>query len=143
MESAAIRRKTVLCPRPAFLLRNRRDRNTAELYHGQKPGRLRDKASLCVTNDTRSEVTAAVHWALRDADSNILKEGSHEVHVAPLGVQWLGEMDFHKTDVLHHYLSYDLAVDGAPSQWAQYCLPHQSISRFAIRPFAASGTAKP
>ncbi len=72
------------------------------------------KASLCVTNDTRSEITATVRWALRDADSSILKEGSHEIRVAPLGVQWLGEMDFHKTDVLHHYLSYDLTVDGAP-----------------------------
>lgn len=70
------------------------------------------KATLCITNDRLEEINATVCWALRHCDGSILKEGQEEIKVAPLSVLWLKEMDFEKTDVEHHYLSYELQIKG-------------------------------
>jgi len=69
------------------------------------------KATLCITNDSLEEINATVCWALRHCDGSIIKEGQEEIKVAPLSVLWLQEMDFEKTDVEHHYLSYELLID--------------------------------
>ena len=70
------------------------------------------QAQLCVTNDTMAEVTGIASWALRDHTGKILKEGSTEVTVPALSVVWLDNMDFHKTDVDHNYMSYEFIVNG-------------------------------
>lgn len=70
------------------------------------------QAQLCVTNDTMAEVTGIASWALRDHTGKILKEGSTEVTVPALSVVWLDNMDFHKTDVDHNYMSYEFTVNG-------------------------------
>ena len=70
------------------------------------------KAQLCVTNDTLKEIIGTVHWALRNNTGAVIKEGHEEISVPALSVLWLDEMDFEKTDVVHHYISYDLSVDG-------------------------------
>jgi len=68
------------------------------------------KAQLCVTNDTLVPVTGLVKWALRDSSGNILQENSQEITVPALSAMWLEEMDFAKTDVENHYMSYAFEV---------------------------------
>lgn len=70
------------------------------------------KAQLCVTNETRSDVTGEAVWALRDSTGKILKEGKTPVKVPALSAVWLEEMDFCKTDVDNNYLSFAFLVGG-------------------------------
>lgn len=70
------------------------------------------KAQLCVTNETRGDVTGEAVWALRDNSGKILKEGKTALTVPALSSVWLEEMDFCKTDVDNHYLSFAFVVDG-------------------------------
>lgn len=70
------------------------------------------KAQLCVTNETRSDIHGVAAWALRDHTGNILQEGETELTVPALSAVWLEEMDFCKTDVDHHYMSYEFRMDG-------------------------------
>lgn len=69
------------------------------------------KAQLCVTNETREEVKGIVAWALRSSDGAVIEEGQTEMTVPALSSVWLPEMDFHKTDVDHNYLSYEFRVE--------------------------------
>ena len=71
------------------------------------------KAQMCVTNETRSDVTGVAVWALRDNTGKVLKEGSTDMTVPALSSVWLEEMDFCKTDVDHTYMSFAFLVDGA------------------------------
>ena len=68
------------------------------------------KAQLCVTNDTLVPVAGLVKWALRDSSGSILQESSQEITVPALSAMWLEEMDFAKTDVENHYMSYAFEV---------------------------------
>ena len=70
------------------------------------------KAQLCVTNDTLSEINGTAVWALRDSTGTILKEGRTEMTIPALSAVWLEEMDFHKTDVEHTYMSFAFEVNG-------------------------------
>lgn len=70
------------------------------------------KAQLCVTNETRQDITGEAVWALRDAAGNILKEGKVSMSIPALSAVWLEEMDFMKTDVDNTYLSYAFVMDG-------------------------------
>ena len=70
------------------------------------------KAQLCVTNETRGDVTGEAVWALRDSTGKILKEGKTALTVPALSSVWLEEMDFCKTDVDNNYLSFAFVVDG-------------------------------
>lgn len=72
----------------------------------QKQYGYETKARLSVHNDTLSEVSGTVHWALRDRNATILAEDWQPVTLPPMTVLTLSEMDFHKTDVLNHYLSF-------------------------------------
>ncbi len=64
------------------------------------------KAQLSVHNDTLLEITAVAIWELRDTSGHIIQYGETPVTVAPMSVQTLPEMDFHKCDVNNTYLSY-------------------------------------
>ena len=70
------------------------------------------KAQLCVTNETRSDVTGEAVWALRDNTGKILKEGKTALKVPALSSVWLKEMDFCKTDVDNTYMSFAFQVEG-------------------------------
>ena len=70
------------------------------------------KAQLCVTNESRSNVTGKAVWALRDNTGKVLKEGKTAMTVPALSSVWLEEMDFCKTDVDNNYLSFAFVVDG-------------------------------
>jgi beta-mannosidase len=65
-----------------------------------------------VTNDTLEEISGTAVWALRDSTGNIIKDGRDAVTVPALSAVWLEEMDFHKTDVEHTYMSYAFEVNG-------------------------------
>ncbi|MBO5048805.1 MAG: glycoside hydrolase family 2 protein [Oscillospiraceae bacterium] len=69
-------------------------------------------AQLCVTNETRSDVTGEAVWALRDSTGKVLKEGKTAMTVPALSAHWLEEMDFCKTDVDNTYMSFAFLVDG-------------------------------
>lgn len=66
------------------------------------------KATLSVTNDTFESFKGNVRWELRQADSSVIESGVVPVSVDPFSVLTLDEMDFNKTDVCNHYLSYSL-----------------------------------
>ncbi len=70
------------------------------------------KATLCVTNDTLSEVKGIAKWTLRNAKSEVLDSGEKEITVAPLSALWLDEIDFNKTDVDQNHFTYEFVVDG-------------------------------
>ncbi len=69
-------------------------------------------ATLSVNNDSLQSVTGRVVWQLCDANSNVLQEGSEEITVPSLSVKHLDMMDFRKTDVERHHLSFRFEVDG-------------------------------
>jgi len=70
------------------------------------------KAQLCVTNDTLERICGTAVWALRGSTGAVIKEGKEQVTVPGLSAVWLKEMDFHKTDVEHTYMSYAFEVNG-------------------------------
>lgn len=72
------------------------------------------QAQLCVTNETLQPVSGTAEWSLRTAAGDILETGCQEVTVPPQQALWLDNMDFHKTDVENHYLSYRFLVHGQP-----------------------------
>lgn len=69
-------------------------------------------AQLCVTNDTREAVKGTVHWELRNTYAEVLRSGSFPVECGPFSVFTFPTLDFHKTDVDHHYFSYALETNG-------------------------------
>ena len=72
------------------------------------------QAQLCVTNETLLPVSGTAEWSLRTAAGDILETGCQEVTVPPQQALWLDNINFHKTDVENHYLSYRFLVHGQP-----------------------------
>ena len=70
------------------------------------------KATLCVANETTSDVTGVVRWELRNSSAQIIESGSEQVTIPALTSKWLSEMNFNKTDIENNYLSYSFEVDG-------------------------------
>ena len=71
------------------------------------------KARLSITNDTLEAVDGTVVATLRNSRSEVLSTESYPVHVEPLSVCHLDQVDFGKTDVRNNYYSFELVVDGA------------------------------
>lgn len=69
------------------------------------------QARLSVANETLKDIEGIVQWELRTADSQILQSGTETVVVPALSSIWLDNMDFHKTDVVHNYLSFRFVVN--------------------------------
>lgn len=69
------------------------------------------KAKLVITNDTLNEVSGVVNGYLRRSSGEILQRYSYDVSVDPMSVWALEEIDFHKTDVMNNYYSYEFVVD--------------------------------
>ena len=70
------------------------------------------EARLSVTNETLEEIRGTVRWELRRADATCIECGEEAVTVPALSSVWLENMDFHKTDVEHNYLSFAFVRDG-------------------------------
>ena len=73
---------------------------------------------LCVSNETRREISGIVRWALRDASSGVLRSGEERVRVPALSSAWLNKLDFSQGNERRHYFSYKLEVAGEKvSEW--------------------------
>ena len=68
------------------------------------------KATLSVTNDTLEPIDGFVVATLRDSYSEPISRLAYPIHVEPLSVTHLEEIDYEKTDVRNNYLSYELIV---------------------------------
>jgi beta-mannosidase len=69
------------------------------------------KATLSVTNDTLEPIDGFVVATLCDSYSEPISRLTYPIHVEPLSVTHLEEIDYEKTDVRNNYLSYELVVD--------------------------------
>ena len=58
---------------------------------------------LCVSNETRREISGIVRWALRDASSGVLRSGEERVRVPALSSAWLNKLDFSQGNERRHY----------------------------------------
>ena len=70
------------------------------------------KTELTVTNDALYTVNGRITEYLRSSKGEILSKATHDVTVEPMSTLTLEETDYHKTDVLNNYCSYELEVDG-------------------------------
>ena len=70
------------------------------------------KTELTVTNDALHTVNGRITEYLRNSNAEILSKSTHDVSVEPMSTFTLQETDYHKTDVLNNYCSYELEVDG-------------------------------
>ena len=70
------------------------------------------KATLTVTNDTLNKVSGKVVGCIRNNRADVLERYEWDVTVEPLSAYELPEIDFHKTNVLENYYSYEFIVDG-------------------------------
>ena len=70
------------------------------------------KAQLSLTNDTLKDAECRVVAHLRNASGEILESYEWNVTAPAMSVTHLPEIDFHKTDVLNNYYSYELIADG-------------------------------
>jgi beta-mannosidase len=70
------------------------------------------KATLSVTNDTTHPIDGVIVATLRNSYAEPLESAEYPIHVEPLSVIHLPEVDFDKTDVRNNYYSFELIVDG-------------------------------
>ena len=80
---------------------------------------------LNVANESMQSVTGTVHWALRRADSTVLREGEERITVPALSALWLEKMEFPDASLTGHYVSFDFTVDGevVSEGTAIFCAP--------------------
>ncbi len=94
------------------------------------PREVKQEAIFNVANETRSDITAKVTWALRDASGKVLREGIAEfdsekeggnpgsagadknILVPALSSTWTKKVDFADADRFSQYVSYEAEVDG-------------------------------
>ncbi len=90
------------------------------------PAPIDCSARICVANETRSDVSGLVHWALRDNSGRILEEGTQPLTVPALSSAWLDRLDFTgHCDPTRHYLSFsfDAAGQTVSEGSALFCAP--------------------
>jgi len=90
-----------------------------------QPEPIKKAAKLSVANETMSDVSGVVRWALRRAAGEVQKSGEYKVKVKALSSLWLPELDFSDCDELSDYFSYELKVDGqiVSSGTVLFCMP--------------------
>ncbi|MDO4617280.1 MAG: glycoside hydrolase family 2 protein [Lachnospiraceae bacterium] len=74
---------------------------------------VRKSARLNVTNETWEPVTGSVRWELRNADSELLRQGDAEVTVDPFSSLWLPEMDLADINERQVHLHYGFFTNNA------------------------------
>jgi beta-mannosidase len=80
---------------------------------------------LNVVNETLQPVQGTVHWALRTADSAVVREGCFELTVPALSAKWLDKLVFDDATLTGHYMSFDFTVGGSVvgEGTALFCAP--------------------
>ena len=80
---------------------------------------------LNVVNETLQPVQGTVHWALRTADSAVVREGCFELTVPALSAKWLDKLVFDDATLTGHYVSFDFTVGGSvvSEGTALFCAP--------------------
>lgn len=72
---------------------------------------IETSSHLCVANETLQEISGEVRWYLRDSHARVLESGKISVTIPQLSSQWCEKLDFHCTDFLNNYFSYEFIVD--------------------------------
>ncbi len=78
-------------------------------------GAIERSVALCVTNDTLAQVSGVVTWALRNADSSIVQEGTISLAIPALSAKWLEKMAFPDASLTGQYFSYHWQSAGVSS----------------------------
>lgn len=78
----------------------------AEPYH------VRKSIHLNVANETMSDQEVTVRCALRNADGEILREGSVSLTVPALSSRWLSKEDMEDAELYSNYVSYEMETEG-------------------------------
>lgn len=78
----------------------------AEPYH------VRKSIHLNVANETMSDQEVTVRYALRNADGEILREGSVSLTVPALSSRWLSKEDMEDAELYSNYVSYEMETEG-------------------------------
>lgn len=80
---------------------------------------------LNVANETRSEQTVTVRWALRNADATVEEQGAAEVCIPALTSVWMEKICFPDAQTHTQYVSYEMEQDGRiiSSGSALFCAP--------------------
>ena len=86
---------------------------------------IRKAARFSIANETASEVTGKVLWALRDLSAAIIKSGEIAVTAGAYSSVWMDELDFSDYDELSNYISYEFASGGQTVSCgtALFCMP--------------------
>lgn len=67
---------------------------------------------LNVTNETLSDRTVTVKWALRNADSSVIRQEETKIIVPALSSVWLDKVGLPEVDYFNQYVSYEAWEDG-------------------------------
>lgn len=68
---------------------------------------------LNVTNETLSDRTVTVKWALRNADGSVVRREETEAAVPALSSLWLDKVEFPDVDYFSQYVSYEAWENGS------------------------------
>ncbi len=104
---------------------------TGELTENPKinefhPAPIDCSAKICVANETRSDVSGLVHWALRDNAGRIREEGNQPLTVPALSSVWLDRLDFTgRCNLTSDYLSFTFSANNRiiSEGTALFCAP--------------------
>jgi beta-mannosidase len=78
----------------------------------QKKAAIKRSFRLCISNETRYEMSALVGWEIRDKNAEILRENSNFVTVPALYSLWLEEINVSNLNIYDEYVSFHLIKDG-------------------------------
>lgn len=67
---------------------------------------------LSVANESRKDENSTVHWAVRNADAEIIHEETIEIFVPALSSVWLDKKLLPDIDIFNEYVSYSLYSEG-------------------------------
>ena len=67
---------------------------------------------LNVTNETLNDKKVTVKWALRNADSSVVRQEETQVAVPALSSVWLDKVEFPEVDYFSQYVSYEAWEEG-------------------------------
>ena len=67
---------------------------------------------LNVTNETLNDKKVTVKWALRNADSSVVRQEETQVAIPALSSVWLDIVEFPEVDYFSQYVSYEAWEDG-------------------------------
>jgi beta-mannosidase len=101
-------------------------------------GNIPAMVHLSVANETRHDIGTSIRWYLRDAQSNIVKEGTEKAFVPALSAKWFSKIDFTGIDIYRYHFHYELLQEGktisastlfTEPKYYQFQDPHLKIER--------------